>query len=51
MTENERRKKDLLTDDCHIESERLRWIHGESDELISIFTSMSRKVKRGMGRE
>ena len=40
---------ELLIDDCHIESELLSWLHGESNELIAIFTTMSRNVKRKMG--
>jgi four helix bundle protein len=37
---------ELLVEDCHIESENLRWLLVESDELIAIFTTMSRNVKR-----
>jgi four helix bundle protein len=37
---------ELLVEDCHIESEILRSLHKESDELIAIFTTMSRKVKK-----
>jgi len=39
---------ELLVEDCHIESELLSWLHQESDELIAIFTTMSRNVKRRM---
>jgi four helix bundle protein len=36
---------ELLRDDCHIQSDGLRWLLGESDELISIFVTMSKRVK------
>jgi four helix bundle protein len=36
---------ELLIDDCQIDSEALRFLHKESDELIAIFTTMSRNVK------
>mgnify|MGYP002642048591 CR=1 FL=1 len=43
---------ELLRDDCGILSDRLRWLLGESNELIAIFVTMSRNVKsrsRGKG--
>ena len=36
---------ELLIDDCQINAEALHRLLKESDELISIFTTMSRKVK------
>lgn len=36
---------ELLIEDCGIESEDLSWLHKESDELIAIFVTMSKKVK------
>lgn len=39
---------ELLIGDCGVVSEDLRWLHGESNELISIFTTMSKNVKRRM---
>jgi len=36
---------ELLRDDCGIRSESLDWLLTESDELIAIFVTMSRKVK------
>lgn len=36
---------ELLRDDCGIRNERLDWLLQESDELIAIFVTMSRKVK------
>ncbi|NCD42823.1 MAG: four helix bundle protein [Bacteroidia bacterium] len=36
---------ELLIEDCHIESEKLDWLQTESNELISIFVTMSKKVK------
>ena len=36
---------ELLTEDCRINSEKLSWLHTESDELIAMFTTMSKKVK------
>ena len=36
---------ELLAEDCRIDSETLTFIHKESDELIAIFATMSRKVK------
>lgn len=37
---------ELLRDDCGIRSEQLDWLLNEADELIAIFVSMSKKVKR-----
>ena len=37
---------ELLRDDCHIQSDELRWLIQETDELISIFVSMSKNTKR-----
>jgi len=37
---------ELLRDDCGIISERLDWLLKESDELIAIFVTMSKKVKQ-----
>ncbi len=36
---------ELLRDDCGIKHELLGWLLKESDELISIFVTMSKKVK------
>ncbi len=36
---------ELLRDDCGIRNERLDWLLQESDELIAIFVTMSKKVK------
>ena len=36
---------ELLAEDCGIDSEELSWLHGESDELIAIFTTMSKNTK------
>src|SRR5439155_6993138 len=35
---------ELLRDDCCIRSDRLTWLLKESDELIAIFVTMSKKV-------
>src|ERR1700690_1068751 len=37
---------ELLRDDCDIRFEGLNWLLTESDELIAIFVTMSKKVKR-----
>ena len=37
---------ELLLEDCHIDSSDLKWLLNESNELIAIFTTMSRNVKR-----
>ena len=37
---------ELLEEDCHIDSDRLRWVKGESNELLAMLTSASRKVKQ-----
>ena len=39
---------ELLMEDCQIVSENLKWIHRESNELISIFVTMSKNVKKRM---
>ena len=39
---------ELLMEDCQIVSENLKWIHRESTELISIFVTMSKNVKKRM---
>lgn len=36
---------ELLKEDCDITSEHLEWLHRESNELIAIFVTMSKKVK------
>jgi len=36
---------ELLRDDCGIRSDQLNWLLKESDELIAIFVTMSKKVK------
>jgi four helix bundle protein len=41
---------ELLREDCQLLSEGLDWIHAESNELIAIFTTMSRKVKQRMNQ-
>lgn len=37
---------ELLRDDCAIHSDNLDWLLKESDELIAIFVTMSKNVKR-----
>jgi four helix bundle protein len=37
---------ELLRDDCGISSDRLDWLLDESNQLISIFVTMSKNVKR-----
>ena len=37
---------ELLIEECGIESADLRWLLQESDELLSIFVTMSKSVKR-----
>jgi four helix bundle protein len=37
---------ELLRDDCAIRSNDLDWLLKESDELIAIFVTMSKKVKK-----
>ena len=39
---------ELLQEDCGIESERLEWLLRETDELISIFVTMSKNTKGRM---
>ena len=36
---------ELLRDDCAITDDSLVWLHGETNELISIFVTMVKKVK------
>ena len=36
---------ELLKEDCNIHSEHLDWLLQESNELIAIFVTMSKKVK------
>ena len=42
---------ELLKEDCNILSEHLDWLVKESNELIAIFVTMSKKVKRRMERK
>ncbi len=37
---------ELLRDDCGIRADQLNWLLNESDELIAIFVTMSKNVKR-----
>ena len=37
---------ELLRDDCGIANENLTWLLKETDELIAIFVTMSKKVKK-----
>ena len=37
---------ELLIEDCRIDPDNLKWLHGESNELISIFVTMSKNVKK-----
>ena len=37
---------ELLRDDCGIASERLEWLLDESNQLISIFVTMSKNAKK-----
>ena len=37
---------ELLRDDCRISSPRLDWLLDESNQLISIFVTMSKNVKK-----
>lgn len=37
---------ELLKDDCGIRSDQLDWLLKESDELIAIFVTMSKNVKK-----
>jgi len=41
---------ELLKDDCGIQSEALTWLRTETNELISIFVTMARNVKRRQGK-
>jgi four helix bundle protein len=42
---------ELLRDDCAIRSDQLEWLLKESDELIAIFVTMSKNVKRRLEGE
>jgi four helix bundle protein len=42
---------ELLRDDCAVGSEDLDWLLREADELIAIFVTMSKKVKRRLNDE
>jgi four helix bundle protein len=37
---------ELLHEDCNIQSDQLDWLLKESDELIAIFVTMSKNVKK-----
>ena len=37
---------ELLRDDCGIASKDLAWLLTETDELIAIFVTMAKKVKK-----
>ena len=39
---------ELLTEDCGVTSERSEALHKETNEIISIFTTIVAKVRRGM---
>ena len=39
---------ELLMEDCGVSSERAKFLHKETDELISIFTTIVFKVRRGL---
>ena len=39
---------ELLMEDCGVNSERAKFLHRETDELISIFTTIVAKVRRGL---
>jgi four helix bundle protein len=41
---------ELLRDDCAVVSVDLEWLLQESDELIAIFVTMSKKVKQRRGK-
>ena len=41
---------ELLYDDCGIRSDDLNWLLKESDELIAIFVTMSKNVKKRVKR-
>ena len=42
---------ELLRDDCDIRSEQLDWLLNEADQLIAIFVTMSKNVKRRLEGE
>ena len=37
---------ELLIEDCEVNSERARFLHKETDELISVFTTIVSRVRR-----
>ena len=39
---------ELLMEDCGVSGERAKFLHKETDELISIFTTIVAKVRRGL---
>jgi four helix bundle protein len=39
---------ELLMEECVVSSERAKFLHRETDELISIFTTIVAKVRRGL---
>jgi hypothetical protein len=39
---------ELLMEDCGVNSERTKFLHKETDELISIFTTIVAKVRRSL---
>jgi four helix bundle protein len=42
---------ELLRDDCYIRSDQLDWLLKEADELIAVFVTMSKNVKRRLDGE
>lgn len=42
---------ELLQEGCHLASAKLAECHGELDELVAIFTTISANTKRGKDRE
>ena len=42
---------ELLKEDCNIQSENLKELLTEANELIAIFVTMSKKVKERIGRK
>ena len=40
---------ELLMDDCEVKSQLARVLHKETDELISIFTTIVSKVRKNLG--
>jgi hypothetical protein len=39
---------ELLMEDCEIDSERAKFLHKETNELIGIFTTIVSKVRRNL---